>query len=108
MVRTTVAWASCSSRSRWCRGRWPVSSATTRSRPAAKITAALTLSDGSEIPWDDGKQKSAEERLEHPDVEDVFAQRYQKGPIRPITTSTKIPGAHAWTRCCGWNIRSRG
>jgi len=50
------------------------------------------LSDGSEIPYDDGKKKSLEERLAHPDVEDMFAQRYRKGPIKPVTTVDEDPG----------------
>ena len=50
------------------------------------------LSDGSEIPYDDGQKKSPEERLEHPDVEDVFAQRYRSGPIRPVVEVDFDPG----------------
>jgi hypothetical protein len=50
------------------------------------------LSDGSELIYDDGKQKSAEERLEHPDIEDVFAQKYVKGPIHAVTTVDEDPG----------------
>jgi hypothetical protein len=50
------------------------------------------LSDGSEIAYDDGKTKTPEERLAHPDVEDMFAQRYPKGPIQPVTTIDQDPG----------------
>jgi len=44
------------------------------------------------IPWDDGAAKTPEERLEHPDVEDAFAQRYPTGPIAPVTTLDFDPG----------------
>jgi D-alanyl-D-alanine carboxypeptidase len=50
------------------------------------------LPDGSEIPYDDGKKKSLEERLAHPDVEDLFAQRYPTGAIKPVTTVDQDPG----------------
>jgi hypothetical protein len=50
------------------------------------------LPDKSEIAYDDGRRKSAEERLEHPDIEDVFAQRYLKGPIKPVVTVDEDPG----------------
>lgn len=47
---------------------------------------------GVRIAWDDGRAKSAAERLEHPDVADAFAQRYRPGPIRPVTTPDEDPG----------------
>jgi hypothetical protein len=50
------------------------------------------LPDGSEIPYDDGQKKTLEERLAHPDVEDMFAERYVRGPIKPVTTVDQDPG----------------
>lgn len=50
------------------------------------------LPDGQAIPYDDGKQKTFEEKLARPDVEDTFAQRYVAGPIRPVTTPDEDPG----------------
>jgi hypothetical protein len=45
------------------------------------------------IPWDDGiAGKSAEARLEHPDVEDAFAQPYAVGPTAQVTTPDLDPG----------------
>jgi hypothetical protein len=44
------------------------------------------------LPYDDGKLKTTAERLEHPDVEDTFAQRYTPGPIAPVTTPDQDPG----------------
>ncbi|MDB4970777.1 MAG: hypothetical protein JWN44_6466 [Myxococcales bacterium] len=46
----------------------------------------------AKIAWDDGKPKTAEERLDHPDAEDTFAPRYRTGPIRPITSPDEDPG----------------
>jgi hypothetical protein len=36
---------------------------------------------GSEIPYDDGGAKSPAQRIEHPDLEDMFAVPYRKGPL---------------------------
>src|SRR5262249_46453525 len=44
------------------------------------------------IPYDDGKQKTAEEKLEHPDVVDAFTPRYRTGAIRPVTAPDEDPG----------------
>jgi hypothetical protein len=52
----------------------------------------LALPDGTRIPYDDGRAKSAEERLEHPDVKDLFAVRYHAGPIRPPADASEDPG----------------
>jgi hypothetical protein len=54
--------------------------------------AGVILPDGTRLPYDDGKTKTAEERLESPDVEDTFAQRYTPGPIAPVTTPDEDPG----------------
>jgi len=40
---------------------------------------SLTLVDGTAIPWDDGRRKSAAERLSDPDLEDMFAWPYPAG-----------------------------
>ncbi len=50
------------------------------------------LADGSEIPYDDGRSKTPDERLEHPDVKDLFALRYPTGPSVPITVADRDPG----------------
>jgi hypothetical protein len=39
----------------------------------------LTLCSGKRLPWDDGRSKSPEERLETPDLEDMMADRYRPG-----------------------------
>ena len=44
------------------------------------------------IPYDDGKTKTADEKLEHPDVHDVFTPRYRTGPIEPVTAADDDPG----------------
>jgi len=41
---------------------------------------------GEHIPYDDGRKKSADEKLEHPDVEDAFTPRYRTGPIARVTS----------------------
>jgi hypothetical protein len=43
-------------------------------------------------PWDDGKQKSFEQKLEAPDLEDMFSIPYVPGPIRPVTSENEDPG----------------
>lgn len=63
----------------------------------ARYYGAAALADGVEvggarIPYDDGKQKSADEKLEHPDVKDVFTPRYARGPIVDVTTPDEDPG----------------
>jgi hypothetical protein len=47
---------------------------------------------GQRIPYDDGKKKSSEEKLEHPDVKDAFAPRYRTGAIAPVTAPDDDPG----------------
>jgi hypothetical protein len=49
------------------------------------------LADGTLLPWDTGERPPAE-RLEHPDLKDLFAQRYPRGPIQPVTTVDEDPG----------------
>ncbi len=44
------------------------------------------------IPYDDGKTKSADEKLEHPDVVDAFTPRYHTGAITPVRAPDEDPG----------------
>src|SRR4051794_39355758 len=50
------------------------------------------LPDGEAIPWDDGVQKSFDQKLETPDLEDTLSQRYDAGTISPVTTADQDPG----------------
>jgi hypothetical protein len=50
------------------------------------------LPDGRRIAYDDGQAKSFEQRLEHPDVADVFALRYHAGAITPVRAVDQDPG----------------
>lgn len=47
---------------------------------------------GTPYPWDDGKTKSFEEKLEAPDLEDMFSIPYTPGPIQPVTRENEDPG----------------
>ncbi len=47
---------------------------------------------GTTYPWDDGKTKSFEEKLESPDLEDTFSIPYPTGPIQPVTRENEDPG----------------
>ena len=48
--------------------------------------------DQSKHRYDDHKQKSFDERLDAPDLEDMFSQPYRRGPITPIVTVNEDPG----------------
>lgn len=50
------------------------------------------LPDGKTIPYDDGRAKTFEQRLDAPDLEDTFSIRYRKGAIHPVTTADDDPG----------------
>lgn len=50
------------------------------------------LPDGTQVPWDDGRVKSVEEKYEHPDLHDTLSEPYPRGPIAPITTVDADPG----------------
>lgn len=50
------------------------------------------LPDGALLVWDDHRQKSLDEALDHPDLEDTLARPYTAGPIRPITDPNDDPG----------------
>jgi hypothetical protein len=47
---------------------------------------------GLVYPWDDGRAKTFEQRLESPDLEDTFFQPYTPGPPRPVTRENEDPG----------------
>ena len=47
---------------------------------------------GERIAYDDGKKKSADDKLEHPDVKDAFSPRYRTGAIAPVTSPDEDPG----------------
>jgi hypothetical protein len=53
---------------------------------------ALVLPDGHAIPYDDGRTKTPDERIESPDVEDTFSTPYPTGPIVPVTDPAHDPG----------------
>jgi hypothetical protein len=50
------------------------------------------LPDGRLLRYDDGRTKSVDERLDAPDLEDVFSIPYRTGPIRPVETAGDDPG----------------
>ena len=52
----------------------------------------LRLPSGQWLPWDDGRSKTPEERLEAPDLEDTLAFPYVRTPHRPVETATEDPG----------------
>lgn len=52
----------------------------------------LALDDGARVQWDDGAEKSFDETLARPDLEDVFALPYRTGPVAPVTTPDDDPG----------------
>jgi len=47
--------------------------------PAGRAT--VVLSDGTRLPYDNGRQKSQEELLDNPDIKDMLAQPYPLGPV---------------------------
>jgi len=54
----------------------------------------VALSDGTRLPYDDGRPKSAEEALDDTDIEDMLAQIYPLGPV----TAEPAPGFHPGRR----------
>lgn len=44
------------------------------------------------VPWDDGQRKTLDDRLEKPDVEDILALGYPRGPIGPVVVVDFDPG----------------
>ena len=55
-------------------------------------TYFATLPGGRSVPLDDGRTKTAEQRLADPDIKDLFVQRYPTGPIHEITVPDFDPG----------------
>lgn len=53
---------------------------------------AAELPDGTRVAWDDGRTKTAGERLDAPDVQDAFALPYPTGKIEPVTEPDRDPG----------------
>ena len=52
----------------------------------------VVLPGGRSVPFDDGRNKTAEQRLDDPDVKDLFVQRYPTGAITAVTTADFDPG----------------
>lgn len=50
------------------------------------------LPDGRTYPFDDGRAKSFEQKLESPDLEDTLAISYRTGPLTPVTREDEDPG----------------
>ena len=50
------------------------------------------LPDGTRVPYDDGRAKTFDEKLNTPDIEDMFSIRYRAGAIRPVTVPDDDPG----------------
>lgn len=49
------------------------------------------LPDGGVLSWDDGRTKTADQRLESPDLEDIFAERYEAGDIgTPLNDAGRV------------------
>jgi len=50
------------------------------------------LPDGKLLPFDDGRQKTFDERLDSPDLKDIFFAPYRTGPIEPVEDEGQDPG----------------
>jgi hypothetical protein len=50
------------------------------------------LPDGTQLPFDDGRAKTFEQRLESPDLKDIFFVPYRPGPILPVEKEGHDPG----------------
>jgi hypothetical protein len=48
--------------------------------------------DGKTVPYDDGRKKTFDEKLDAPDLEDTLSIPYRKGAITPVTTENDDPG----------------
>lgn len=59
----------------------------------------LRTRDGAWLPWDDGKAKNWDERIDAPDLEDTLFAPYRRGPPVPITREDDEPGR---VRHTGW------
>jgi hypothetical protein len=52
----------------------------------------LRLPSGQWLPWDDGRRKTPEERLDAPDLEDTLAVPYVRSTPRPVEEPAEDPG----------------
>jgi hypothetical protein len=52
----------------------------------------VSLPGGVELPYDDGRAKTPAERIEQPDLEDMFAAPYRPGPIAIPEDESDDPG----------------
>jgi len=52
----------------------------------------LVLPSGEVVPWDDGRRKTPEGRLEDPDLEDTLATPYRRTPPGPVMDPAEDPG----------------
>jgi D-alanyl-D-alanine carboxypeptidase len=52
----------------------------------------LKLANGQVLPWNDGITKAFEQRLNAPDLNDMFTLPYAAGPIVPVNTEGEDPG----------------
>ena len=50
------------------------------------------LPDGPRVPWDDGREKTLDEALSAPDLQDTLSRAYRGGPIRAIVDPDDDPG----------------
>jgi hypothetical protein len=50
------------------------------------------LADGRAFPYDDGKAKTFRQKLDAPDLKDMFAVPYRRGPIKPVEAVDDDPG----------------
>jgi hypothetical protein len=61
--------------------------------PTFEHGAWLAVLPGSvRVPFDDGKDKTFEQRLDAPDLKDIFLIPYPSGPIRAVETENEDPG----------------
>jgi len=59
---------------------------------AGRAEADALVLPNLRIPYDDGKTKTTQQRIDAPDIEDVFALGYPRGPIAPVTDPEQDPG----------------
>ncbi len=50
------------------------------------------LASGADLPWDDERDKTLDQALEDPDLQDMLARPYPTGPIQAITDEDHDPG----------------
>src|SRR4051794_21188809 len=53
---------------------------------------ALELPDGTKVQWEDGRTKTALERIDAPDLRDMTGHAYKAGAIVPVTDEADDPG----------------